>query len=285
MEVIIAGTMMLFFPRLVHAERPPVPNFKVTVLVTEISPDIYPFFQTQIQEQRKVKSIKLQTLRFMMQHSLKDKSLVSYAALRTLAIEHGIPRNKRHLLIEQLESHVYASAAGIQSVVSINPSTSPLNRLPQPRPNLPKYRDTITESKRRADRRVAAKIEHEQRQLVEIHWWAEHWPQIESTEGLKEIMREHRVQTSPSAIERGSCSFCNRSELLSSLRVWQVRDLDIAVLENATAKLRAHYNIPAIASHVLRDDDYHMHQRQAVYLSSSSQLGKWIREIQWLYLT
>ncbi|KAJ7601960.1 hypothetical protein DFH06DRAFT_1024466 [Mycena polygramma] len=69
-------------------------------------------------------------------------------------------------------------------------------------------------------------------------------------------MRENRAQTTATALARSPCSFCNRNELVSDLKIWNVPDLDISLLERAVHSLRIHYNQSNIKSHSLHNGRY-----------------------------
>lgn len=52
------------------------------------------------------------------------------------------------------------------------------------------------------------------------------------------------------------CSFCNRNELESSLKSWDVDELDISLLETTINQLRSRSQIPSIQSHRLFNNQY-----------------------------
>lgn len=69
-------------------------------------------------------------------------------------------------------------------------------------------------------------------------------------------MREHRAQTTGQALARTPCSFCNHSELVSSIQVYSLRELDVTLLESATAHLREKFQVPQMESYRLVNDTY-----------------------------
>ncbi|KAJ6459701.1 hypothetical protein C8R47DRAFT_1081210 [Mycena vitilis] len=136
--------------------------------------------------------------------------------------------------------------------VVVQSNCSPTQKTRKSNHNSTKPNQVETLQRRRHRERVAS---NRQDTVTEDELlWAASWPQVESDESLRQITREHRFQTTSSALMRKPCSFCNRNELVNDLRIWNPPDLDITLLENAVLILRVHYNQPRIQSHLLHDD-------------------------------
>ncbi|KAJ7016799.1 hypothetical protein C8F04DRAFT_1244704 [Mycena alexandri] len=194
------------------------------------------------------------TLRYMLNHSLTNPSLVSASALVTVACEHSLKRKRRNLIIADLQAHscawsclVRSSDASEAGQLCIDVDLPPVTRSPKPRPN-------DAPRRQRHRKQLAAIKTHSSED--DLNFWAKSWPQLESEESLKQIMTEHRSQTTSHALLRKPCSFCNRNQLVNSLKIWNVGDLDITLLESAARTLRVHYNQPKIQSHSTHDGRY-----------------------------
>ncbi|KAJ6617941.1 hypothetical protein B0H10DRAFT_1947928 [Mycena sp. CBHHK59/15] len=174
---------------------------------------------------------KSHTLRYMLHKFAADPSIVSAGALVTLACEHGLKCQKRPLLLSALESHLCTWACLVHSADAQEAGQLQLPNADVLRPvdrhlashaHVPAERHKL--SRKRASHRHIVSLEAERDES------AIHWPQVESEESLKEIMREDRANTTAAILACSPCSFCNRNELVSELKTWDTSDLDISLL-------------------------------------------------------
>ncbi|KAJ7144860.1 hypothetical protein C8R43DRAFT_992643 [Mycena crocata] len=201
------------------------------------------------------------TLRHMLLTSISNPLVVSSSALLTIASEHNVSRKKRALLVSELEHHSCSWSCLVRSsdalhagqlVLPIHLPTPVLDRSIKPLPKKP----LASESLARKNRRDAAVIHTEEQLEADRDYWAKNWPQLESEDSLKNILREHRSQTTSRALLRRPCSFCNRDELVDDMKLWTTSELDISLLERAVEFLRIHSSVPNIQSHSLHDGQY-----------------------------
>ncbi|KAJ7362353.1 hypothetical protein DFH08DRAFT_799399 [Mycena albidolilacea] len=75
--------------------------------------------------------------------------------------------------------------------------------------------------------------------------------------GIEQIVHEHHSQTTKAALICKPCPFCNRNERVDNLKIWDISDLDITLLEIAMNILHVHYNQQRIQSHSIYDGRYH----------------------------
>lgn len=138
------------------------------------------------------------TLRHMLA-TLRDPKLTTYLALWSVASEHELSRGDRNTLIAALETHyctwgcmVHTADAAAAGVIPPSSSYTPIVRSPQPRNPKPterrqRNRNPEVDSPARSMRRKAQDHQSTADEEAERVWWAENWPQVESTDSLKQV--------------------------------------------------------------------------------------------------